>query len=447
MTKFIKRIVNKFAEFRKDRSAAAGIVLAVSLVPLAGLTGLAVDYSNVKGAQTRLDSAADAAALYSVTEGVLKPDATIEQQLANAKAAAKKDFEAQLAGLALDRVTASGTYTTSDKGGAVVSKVCYSAVQKTMLMGVIGISEMQITGCAEAVSATMAAGGYVSVYVLVDASGSMGIGASNSDRALMNNRLGCVFACHSITENTDWDCGRNWLSQTTDCAHAIGATLRFDVVKQAIKTMADRAQALAKTPNQFRIAITKFSNYPTNVLGLNGSMTQVKNAVDAMQQDVEGGGTNIGYIMPQFVSSIPTSGDGTTPDKPKVFVMIITDGMQIGLWETSTCVAQRRGNCINKGHIGDTKDDPNWSHHGSATFQSSYCDNIKKKGATVVTLEVEYADGYGIDASRRPVAQSELKKCATSSDLAFSADQGVDILKAVNSMFKKVAQGAVRLAR
>jgi Flp pilus assembly protein TadG len=55
--------MKKFTKFLKDRSGATAVTFAVLLVPLMGMTGLAVDYSRASSDRSELQNAADAAVL------------------------------------------------------------------------------------------------------------------------------------------------------------------------------------------------------------------------------------------------------------------------------------------------------------------------------------------------------------------------------------------------
>ncbi|MEJ1118951.1 Tad domain-containing protein [Phyllobacterium sp. CCNWLW109] len=55
--------MKKIRNFLKDRSGATAVTLALLLVPMVGMTGLAVDYTRASGDRSRLQGIADSAAL------------------------------------------------------------------------------------------------------------------------------------------------------------------------------------------------------------------------------------------------------------------------------------------------------------------------------------------------------------------------------------------------
>ena len=447
------KLHSKIAAFPAERSGATAILFALSLVPIMGLTGVAIDHASAMQSQTALQGVADSAALYSVSDQVIKPSTPWQSQKAEALKAAKSDFEGQIAALGLGHLGVSATYDVDiASNGQVTSKVCYKASKKTMMMQVLGVPNVEFASCATSTSAPPV---YAAVYALVDASSSMGIGASDSDRFLMKQRLGCVFACHTVDWNSNADCrAGDWYSWTTTCAHQIGAVTRFDVVRNALTKVADQAQTIAKAPGQYSIAIYKFSNYLTKVQDLTTNMASVKSTLAGMKPDGPGSGTNFKHNIQQFTRDLPASGDGKSPGNPKVFVMILTDGMGSQVYERPACYFDRNQPC---NYYGSWDQDPNFVNEGpsfnggviSTAFQSKHCKQIKDKGITLLTLETEFnasnsGDGHmmAVDTNLRPTVHSELQKCASASSLAFAANQGTDVDKAIQTMFSTQVEKA-----
>jgi len=448
---------SKMTAFSAERSGATAILFALSLVPIMGLTGVAIDHASAMQSQTALQGVADSAALYSVSDQVIKPSTPWQVQKAEAFKAAKMDFEGQVSALGLGNLGVSATYDVDiASNGQVKSKVCYKASKKTMVMQILGVSDMELASCSTSTSAPPV---YAAVYALVDAPSSMGIGASDSDRFLMRQRLGCVFACHTVDWNSNADCRNgDWYSWTTTCAHQIGAVTRFDVVRNALTKVADQAQAIAKTPGQYSIAIYKFSNYLTKVQDLPNNMASVKTTLAGMKPDGPGSGTNFKHNIQQFMRELPVSGDGKSPTNPKVFVMILTDGMGSQVYERPNCYFNSTNPCQ---YTGNWDQDPNFVNEGpsfnagviSTAFLSKHCTQIKDKGITLLTLETEFnASNSGdwhmmaVDANLRPTVHSELQKCASGTSLAFAANQGSDVDKAIQAMFSTMVEKA-RLTR
>ncbi len=157
---------------------------------------MAVDYNHVVGTRAKVQNIADAAALAAVNESTVRPTLTWPEQKEESEKVAKATFEALKSVSGLDEATVTATYEITTKNNIVTAKVCFSGTQNTMTLAVGGIKTISFSDCGVANSAPPV---FVTVYVLADASGSMGIGASTSDQVLMNNKLGCAFACHTLS--------------------------------------------------------------------------------------------------------------------------------------------------------------------------------------------------------------------------------------------------------
>lgn len=445
----LKKLVGRW---RRDETGVVAIMVALSLLPILGLTGIAIDFANVRNSRSVVATIADAAAVAAVSEMIVKPSTPWADQRQVSLSAAKREFEAHLSVQKLNAVLTVLNYDVQTNGSEVTVKICYEAYVKTSVIQFGALASLSFGGCSSAVSAPPV---FVSIYALVDASSSMGIGASASDRTLMQSKLGCVFACHTSNWNSDPKCTYgNWWSANTKCAHKIGATTRFDVVRSALVKVADQAAGYAKISGQYQLAIYKFSNYMTRVQAVTTNMNDVKNSLLSMEPDAIGSGTNFSANMADFIKVLPMSGDGKSTLTPKVFVLILTDGIASNVYERPDCYWNSSSACkLNGNWTGDPRwmtETPNYNPGVfSQAFMSKYCTGIKSKGITVLTLETEFSssgssDGHmqQVDYRLRPTAHNELAKCASATNLAYSANLGPDVDKAIQSMFASVVQKA-----
>lgn len=451
----------RFDSFRKDRRASVATTFALSLIPMMGLLGAATDYATVVATRAKIQGIADAAALAAVNDTTVKPTLTWPQQYDESKKAAKDTFEALLALANMTGASASGTYEIKLEGTQVTAKVCYSGTQQVMAMALAGFASMEFNGCAKASSAPPL---YVTVYVLADASGSMGIGASSADQSLMEKRLGCTFACHTLDWKTamfnptcenrgSWDDG----SKTTTCAHKIGAKTRFDIVRGALVDVMDDASKMEKLPDQFRFAVYKFSNTLTEVLKETSDLNTAKATTQKMEMDVAGAGSNFRVGMRELLKKIPTSGDGKTADKPKVMLLLMTDGVEGNVKEYSECrkanVNGKNQNVCNYWGSWNGDNDFVLNNPGfysgaerSQAIDVKVCDGFKSKGVTVATLNTEYVTPPGSGDSRykqiesmlKPVIRSTMRSCATLPEFAYFATTPGEIQMATEMMFKSL---------
>lgn len=451
--------------FRNNRKGSVATTFAISMIPVIGLLGAAVDFSTVAGTRAKVQSIADAAALSAVSESMVKPTYSWTQQKAESEKIAKSTFESLMAVAGLDGAAAQATYEIKLKNNSVVASVCYTGTQKTMAIAIAGFAAMDFDGCAVASSAPPL---FVSVYVLADASGSMGIGASTADQNLMNSKLGCAFACHTLSWKVPifnpeckatggWDDGR----ATPVCAKKIGAKTRFDVVRSALSDVIDDAGTMAKLPDQFSFAIYKFSSTLTEVQKVTTSLSTAKSSVNSMEMDVAGAGSNFTVAMKDLLSKVPASGDGKTANSPKVILLLMTDGVEGNVKEYSECreptINGKKQKICN--YWGNWNADTNftvnnpgfyWYSERSQAINSKVCDGFKNKGVTVATLNTEYITPPGsgdtrfqkIESMLKPVIRQTMRDCATLPEFAYFATTPGEIQQATEMMFKSVMQKA-----
>lgn len=465
MAIFPRMIAQFLDRLRENRQGSVATTFALSMIPVIGLLGASVDFATVVGTRAKVQSIADAAALSAVAESVVKPTYSWAQQKLESEKAAKATFDALMAAAGLEGATASATYEITLKNNSVIANVCFSGTQKTMAVAIAGFANMEFGGCAGASSAPPL---YVSVYVLADASGSMGIGASTADQTLMNSKLGCAFACHTLSWkvplfNPDckatggWDDGR----ATPVCTKKIGAKTRFDIVRSALSDVIDEAGTMAKLPDQFRFAIYKFSNTLTEVQKESATLSTVKRSVNSMEMDIAGAGSNFRVAMQDLLKKIPASGDGKTAASPKVMLLLMTDGVEGNVNEYSQCrnvtLDGKQQNICN--YWGQWSPDTNftvnnpgfyWGSERSQAIDSKICDGFKNKGVTVATLNTEYITPPGstdarfqqIQSMLKPVIRQTMRDCATLPEYAYFATTPGEISQATEMMFRSVMQKA-----
>lgn len=122
-------------QFRRDNSGNVASAFALSVLPLVGLAGAAVDYSRAAKAQSNLQLIADAAALKAASKNVASNEARVGMALAFFNAAAQGSGIANGA-----TATASGRSVTVSATGSI----------KTGLLGAAGINEVLVKATATA---------------------------------------------------------------------------------------------------------------------------------------------------------------------------------------------------------------------------------------------------------------------------------------------------------
>lgn len=461
MVSVFKKLIASADSFSRNRRGSVATTFSLSLLPMLGIMGAATDFASVVGTRNKLQGIADSAVLAAVNDTTVRATLPWPQQLDESEKAAKSTFEALLGVAGLEDVSVKPTYEIKQDGQVVTAKICFSGTQKTVAMAVAGITKLDFDGCAKASSAPPI---YVSVYVLADASGSMGIGASTTDQNLMNNKLGCAFACHTLDWKTTmfnpscenrggWDDG----SKTTTCARRIGAKTRFDVVRSALVDVIDDAGKMSKLKDQFRFGIYKFSNSLTEVQKATADLNTAKNATQKMEMDIAGAGSNFRVAMRDLLAKIPASGDGKTAASPKVILLLMTDGVEGNVKEYLECrnehVGGKKQNICNYWGSWDPDTDfqvnsPGfyWGSERSQAVDAKVCDGFKSKGVTVATLNTEYVTPPGshdtrfqqIESMLKPVIRTTMRNCASQPEFAYFATTPGEIQQATDMMFRSV---------
>jgi len=427
-------------------------MFALTLIPMAIAGGGMLDFSRLAKSRANLANIADSAVLAGVNDQVVTAAIPWSQQKEASEKALKDTFALFLATNKDPTLKLiSETYTVSFANNVVTAKICYTATQSNSLLQFAGIKSNTFSGCATAESAPPT---YFSVNFLVDASGSMGIGATAADQTKMNQQMGCAFACH--TQDGLSSCEVKWKNgvvtqqagRTTSCAKAIGATTRFDVVRSAITTVLSEAKNLQTLTDQFSFSVHKFSNTVTEVAAVSKDSDAVAAKVTTMTPDAKGAGTNLRAALVSMASKI-VIGDGKSPDSRKAFLLILTDGVEgnVNEYEQNGWAGWRTyGNWTPDTNLITSSPGFNSGVERSQAVDPTMCNALKAKGVTVLTLHTEYLTPVGttdyrfqqIQSQLKPVIATRLRDCASGADLAFNASSPDEIKSGTKKMLAAV---------
>ena len=454
--------------FQACERGSLGAAFGFALMPIMAAIGISIDYSAATNARARLDSILDAAALAAVSPQVVGSGLGVDDQKKAGAKVAETEFNARLGmSESLQGLVKSKSFTAASDGGSVTIRICYEAELNTSFMRLLQVNSIPFGRCAQA---SAQAPLYVDVYVIVDASSSMGIGATTADQILMQEKLGCAFVCHAqnweqptYAPNCDTYNGR---SQTPNCAKRIGAKLRFDVVKESLITLIDRAKLSSTLPSQFRFSISKFSNDLTVVQSLSSDLDRVKSSVKNMTTDPSGG-TNMRYSFSRFSQIVPKSGDGNSSASPKSIVILMTDAVEDETYMFCTTTITSNGlECksfaVEVADVNFTVNTPNFLDKEKYRIQLTdytICNQLKAKAKDLITLNIEYLipppiknkDGtYYIDPRFERITsviglqniKNSMTLCASSPDLAFYASTPGDINLAMNKIYNALGKSA-----
>lgn len=197
------------ARLKTDQKGGVLMIMGFAIIPLTFILGFGIDYARAMSLQTKLNAAADAAALAAVAP------AMILQSNSEATSAATNMFNAQASletGYRDLLVTPSVTDGTPGSSGAIgylrKATVSYTAKSINMFGGLLGADTLTVSGTA---TANAAQPPNVDFYLAMDNSPSMLLPATSDgitriinatkDAAKLPN--GCAFACHMLMPHAD----------------------------------------------------------------------------------------------------------------------------------------------------------------------------------------------------------------------------------------------------
>ena len=199
--------------FRKDRRGNIAVIFGIACIPLISAIGCAVDYSEATRIKAKLQSAADAAAVASISQqsqGWLTASTmTGSGEVTTAEQNAMNIFNGNISTVptalySLNTVLTKAVVTKT--GSALTATVNFNATVPVTFMKVWGWSNLTVSGSS---SANASLPLYLDFYLMLDVSGSMGLPSTTSPNGGEAGRMqsispdnfvqyptGCTLACH-----------------------------------------------------------------------------------------------------------------------------------------------------------------------------------------------------------------------------------------------------------
>jgi Flp pilus assembly protein TadG len=206
-------IFSLIRRFATNARANTLVTFALVSLPILAAIGCAMDYSLAIRMKTKLQSAADAASLASVSKNSAGYNAAVLMTSDGVVAAGVTEANAVFNGNAstfsgYGNLTVNSSVTKT--GPTLNSTVQFSASIPTVFLGVLGFSSLPLSG-----NSTSSAGLplYLDFYLLLDVSGSMGLPSTTSEAQRLqavNPDLytyypsGCSLACHFSPQYACW---------------------------------------------------------------------------------------------------------------------------------------------------------------------------------------------------------------------------------------------------
>jgi Flp pilus assembly protein TadG len=143
MTSLFCRIQEQLSAFARARDGGVAMFFALSLIPLIGVIGMAIDYSRANSARTAMQAALDATALMLSKDATSLSDKQLTQK-------AKDYFEALYVHAGAKNVKITPTLTSPQEGSFKISVAATGAVDATFSK-VIGQSQINFSTTGEVV--------------------------------------------------------------------------------------------------------------------------------------------------------------------------------------------------------------------------------------------------------------------------------------------------------
>jgi Flp pilus assembly protein TadG len=201
----MRNLLRLIGRFRKDKRGNIAVIFAIACIPLISAVGCAVDYSLATRMRAKMQSAADGAAVASISKRSLGYVAAAAMTGNGSVTAGVTDANNIFDGN-INNVTGytnlTRTSTVTKTGVKLTSNITFSADVPVTFMKVVGFQTLTVTGSSSAASSLPP---YLDFYLLLDVSGSMGLPSTPGEQARLaavnpdnfrDYTTGCTFACH-----------------------------------------------------------------------------------------------------------------------------------------------------------------------------------------------------------------------------------------------------------
>jgi Flp pilus assembly protein TadG len=429
-------IIAALRRFAGDRKGNVAIIFAFSLMPIAMLTGLGIDYTVATQKKAMLDAAADAAALAAVTPAMMA------QTSAASVTAAQNMFNSQVSSISgLNYAAANLTVNAVDNGLKRTVTVNYTASSQNSFAGVLGQTAWALGGSSQSTSSVAP---NIDFYLLLDNSPSMAIAATTAGiNTMVSNTAsqgGCAFACHESNPAAD-SLGNPGNEDNYTLAKNLGVVTRIQNLNAATQSLMDTSTSMMANYNsQYRMGIYTF-NAGVNAGGtglntisaLTSSMSSAKSlaaGIDVVQvyknnwltssKNNSDEDTDFESAMSSINTIMPNPGTGMAASTPEEVLFIVSDG-------------------VDDSNVGGARH--------QALFSTSWCTTVKNRGIRIAMLYTTYLplptnSWYNTYiAPFQPQIAGNMQNCA-SPGLFFQVSTDQDISAAMQALFQQAVATA-----
>jgi len=201
----MQRFLSVAGRFRRDRSGNIAVIFTIAVLPILAAVGCAVDYSMATRIRAKLQSAADAASVASLSQksaGYTAAAAMTGNGPVSAGVTESNEvFDGNVAAVT-GYTNLSRTSTMTKTGIQLATNVQFSADVPATFMKVVGHPTLTVSGSSSSAASLPP---YLDFYLALDVSGSMGLPSTTSEALRMqavnpDNYVqyptGCTLACH-----------------------------------------------------------------------------------------------------------------------------------------------------------------------------------------------------------------------------------------------------------
>jgi len=492
------RLRTLVSNFRLDRRGNVAVISALAALPMIAAAGCVIDYTDASMIKTKLQAAADAASLATVSLNssviTTAKGMTSSGTVSGGATYATNFFNANLTTAPEDTgyTNLVPTATVSLSGTTVTATVAFTAKVATHFMGIMGYNTMTIAGTSTS-SYTLPT--YINFYLMLDVSGSMSFPSTSAEQTRLESvnpdnyslyPSGCTFACHFTAQGactqseqesgvppskytntynpspggycqgftitrlgTTLSTGGNvnWGNTPVTSCLTAGTTsciqLRADAVGYAVTQLLSTAATSEHVTNQFQVGLYPFIQYLYSYFPLTTNLTGTGSGT------ISNAATQLATLLDTGVNASLGSGGTHFENALPSMNSLITS---VGTGASSSSPLPYVFIVTDGSQNYQTQWGGNWSGSNSATtLPTSYCTTMKNRGITIAILYIPYetiqnpttfANSEDIYANENiPNIPASLQSCA-SPNFYYTANTPTDINNALVEMFQQAVSTA-----
>ena len=379
-------MISPLRAFLGDRRGNVAFTFVFVLTILLLVAGLAVDYAVAVHRKRSMDAALDVAILAGAKAAADARQGGKENWAAIGEQVMQAMFQVNLPPGSNYEPQSFDARIEFD-GAKISSSATYTGRSFTSFMSMFGYDEVKLGSHA---AATLTAPNYIDINFVVDISASMGIGAEDSDMEKMVRAIGCEFACH---QTPSWEDELNKFVPSK--ANAAGATLRIDVIRNAITKLIGTIKSQSKG-STIRIGIYTVSRRLNVLQPLSNDLTAVAARANTLTMaQGNDGATFMSYGLEDLAGRLSRGGEGLTAGSPLSFVVLLTDGIDDSM--NNELITSGSKKHFYKSVTGKGSDwrttTPNSAPTNDATLQAFRplgCSAIKAKKQRMMAVQIKY---------------------------------------------------------